>query len=211
MNQMEALQRIRALGVAGFATRDVAALLKVSPANASVILSRLARGGFVQRLARGHWTQGSPGGREVAAEQLAAPFPAYVSLQSALFRHGLIEQIPAVLYVATLGRARRVSTPLGAISFHRLPAELFGGFETTPDGAKMATAEKALFDLLYLAPTRSRLFATLPEVEFPRTFRWHEAEAWTARIAGKSRRIFVEQKLAVCRFGKKAEARRQSK
>ncbi|MDR1283451.1 MAG: hypothetical protein LBK99_21920 [Opitutaceae bacterium] len=196
---MTALKKIRGLAVPVFETRDVSALLDVSPANASVILSRLARDGFVRRLARGHWAQAGSGDNEIAAEQLAAPFPAYVSLQSALFRHGLIEQIPSVLYVVTLGRARRVDTPQGAISFHRLPVELFGGFETTDDGAKMATAEKALFDLFYLAPTRSRLFAALPEIGFPRKFRWKELSAWTARIAGKSRRAFVEQKLADCR------------
>lgn len=39
MNQIEALQRIRRLGVPGFETRDVAALLRVSPANASMVLS----------------------------------------------------------------------------------------------------------------------------------------------------------------------------
>ena len=33
MNQIEALRKIRALGVPGFETRDIAALLGVSPAN----------------------------------------------------------------------------------------------------------------------------------------------------------------------------------
>lgn len=73
-------------------------------------------------------------------------------MQSALFHRGLIEQIPAVVYAATRGKPRRVGTPLGTISFHRLPAELFFGYEIEADGSKIATAEKALFDTLYLAP-----------------------------------------------------------
>jgi len=56
-------------------------------------------------------------------------------------------------------------------------------------------AEKALFDLLYLSPTRSRLFASLPEMELPKSFRSAEVARWTKKIAGKSRRTFVERKL----------------
>jgi predicted transcriptional regulator of viral defense system len=201
MNQIEALQKIQQLGVPAFETRDISALLRVRPANASVLLGRLAGRGFVHRLARGRWSIGTPTGRELLAEHVAAPSPAYVSLQSALFRHGLIEQVPEVLYAVTLGRARRVRTPSGTVSLHRMPPVLFGGFETTSNGAKVATAEKALFDLLYLSPTRSRLFVVLPELELPKSFQWVEVAAWAKKIAGKSRRAFVEQKLAELKAG----------
>lgn len=199
MNQVEALQKIQRLGVPGFETRDVSALLRITPANASVILSRLAGRGFVRRLARGRWSIGAQANREQLVEQVAAPSPAYVSLQSALFRHGLIEQVPEVIYAVTLGRPRKIKTPAGTVSLHRMPPRLFGGFETAADGSKVATAEKALFDLLYLSPTRTRLFVHLPEIEFPKSFRWPEVARWTKRIAGKSRRTFVEQKLAALR------------
>ncbi len=71
--------------------------------------------------------------------------------------------------------------------------------KTADDGTKIATAEKALFDLLYLCPTRSRLFASLPEMEFPRPFLWAEVIRWTKKIAGKSRRAFVKRKVASLR------------
>lgn len=199
MNQTEALQKIQQLGVPSFETRDISALLRVTPANASVLLSRLAARGFVLRLARGRWCAGAQPNREQLAEQVAAPSPAYVSLQSALFRHGLIEQVPEVLYAVTLGRARRIRTPSGTVSLHRIPPVLFGGYETTDSGTKVATAEKALFDLLYLSPTRSRLFVSLPEIEFSKSFRWAEVARWTKKIAGKSRRVWVERKLASLR------------
>jgi predicted transcriptional regulator of viral defense system len=200
MNQAEALQRIQQLGVPSFETRDVSALLRVTPANASVLLSRLAGRNFVRRLARGRWSIGAQPNSEQLAEQVAAPSPTYISLQSALFRHGLVEQVPEVLYAVTLGRARRVRTPSATVSLHRMPPALFGGYELTADGTKVATAEKALFDLLYLSPTRSRLFAGLPEMELPRSFRWGEIARWTRKIAGKSRRAFVERKLAAMRL-----------
>jgi predicted transcriptional regulator of viral defense system len=201
MNQAEALQRIQRLGVPVFETRDISALLCVRPANASVLLSRLASRGFVRRLTRGRWSIGVQSNQSQLAEQVAAPSPAYLSLQSALFRHGLIEQVPEVLYAVTLGRARRVNTPIGSVSLHRMPPKLFGGYDMAGDGTKMATAEKALFDLLYLSPSRSRLFASLPEIELPRSFRWPEVARWAKKIAGKSRRAFVERRIDEIKSG----------
>jgi len=149
-------------------------------------------------LTRGRWGIGEPTAA-LLAEQVAAPSPTYVSLQSALFRHGVIEQVPGMTYAATLGRARKIRTPRGTVSVHRIPPELFGGFELADDGAKVATVEKALFDLIYLSPTRSRLFVKLPETEFPRSFKWAETNRWAKLIRGKSRRAFVEKKLAEMR------------
>jgi len=209
MNQAEALQRIQQLGVPMFETRDISALLRVTPANASVLLARLASRGLVRQLVRGRWSIAGQVNRELLAEQLAAPWPAYVSLQSALFRHGVIEQVPEVLYAVTLGRARRIQTSAGTVSLHRLPPNLIGGFETTNEGAKMATAEKALFDLLYLSPTRTRHFVYLPEMELPKSFRWAEVVRWTKRIAGKNRRTFVEKKLAELRRNKTPSSQSQ--
>jgi predicted transcriptional regulator of viral defense system len=196
MNQSEALQKIQKLGVNAFETRDISALLRVTPANASVLLSRLAERGFISRLTRGHWSMGAQRSGDQQIEQAAAPSPAYLSLQSALFRHGLIEQVPEVHYAATLGRARRILTPMGKFSLHHLPPELFGGYETANDGVKVATPEKALFDIFYLSPTRLRLFSALPEIELPRSFRWSEISRWVRKIPGKSRRAYVDGRIA---------------
>ena len=70
--------------------------------------------------------------------------------------------MPALIYAATVARPRQVKTPLGTVSFHRIPPALFTGFELTREGdAKLATPEKALFDTLYLAPSRSLLSGVL--------------------------------------------------
>jgi predicted transcriptional regulator of viral defense system len=199
MNQAEALRKIQGLGVPSLETRDVSALLGVTPANASVVLGRLAARGFVRHLARGRWAVGAVTNSDDLPEQLTSPSPAYLSLQSALFRRGLIEQIPEVVYAVTLGRARRIRTGTVTISLHKMPPELFGGFTVEANGSKVATAEKALFDLAYLSPTRIRLFAATPEIEIPRSFRWSEVHRWTNRIAGRNRRTFVERRLATLR------------
>jgi hypothetical protein len=196
MNQIEALKRLDGFAVEAFSTRDAAALLKVAAPNAHMILRRLERQGFLTHLARGRWAVARKLSRLILPEHLAAPYPTYVSLQSALFHHGLIEQVPAVIYAVTIGRTRRVATPTATVSLHHLPPDLFRGFDLTPDGAKMAMPEKALFDLLYLAPGRSRLFAHLPEIEFPRSFRWSQVRQYLPEIRSSSRRTFVEERIA---------------
>ena len=197
MNQVEAVQRLKRLGTHGFETRDAAAALDVTAANAHMILRRLAHSGLLVHVSRGRWLQSADVPPFALPELISAPYPAYISLQSALFHHGLVEQIPAVIYAVTLGRPRRVRTPLGVVSFHRLPPELFSGFEVKDaGGAKIATAEKALFDLLYLAPGRSRLFATLPELEIPRKFRWAQLTQYAALVKSPSRRTYLTEAIA---------------
>lgn len=206
MNQIEALHRLKRLGTHGFETRDAAAALDVTAANAHMILRRLARAGLLIHVSRGRWLQSTDVPLFALPELISAPYPAYISLQSALFHHGLIEQVPAVVYAVTLGRPRRVRTPLGVVSFHRVPPELFSGFEVeNAGGAKIATAEKALFDLLYLAPGRSRLFTSLPELEIPRNFRWSRLTQYTGLVKSASRRTYLMQGIARLRKSARKE------
>jgi hypothetical protein len=128
-------------------------------------------------------------------EYLTAPLPAYVSLQTALHRRGLIEQVPEVLYAVSLARTQRMETRAGSFSLHHMAPEVFGGFEETPRGAKVATAEKALFDFAYLSSGRSRLFTSLPELELPRGFRHKELGRWLAKIPSARSRTITSQKL----------------
>ena len=199
MTQLEALRRLDRFGVGAFTTRDAAALLGVTSANAHMILKRLGEKDFLVRLARGRWALARTLQRLLLPEHVAAPHPAYLSLQTALFHHGLIEQVPAVLYAVTTGRTRRVASPVATVSLHHMPATLFAGFEVTGEGARMASPEKALFDLLYLGPGRSRLFASLPEIEFPRSFRWAEVRRYADLVASPSRQSFIVKRMKALR------------
>ncbi len=200
MNQIEALQRLRALDTAVVESRDVPALLQVSISNATTILRRLAARKMIVHLSRGRWLVSDKIDHLALPELISAPYPAYVSMQSALFHHGLIEQIPSVIYAVTPARPRRVQTPLGTISFHRMPPELFLGFELAPrSDAKIASAEKALFDLLYLAPGRSRLFSVQPELAIPRRFEWARVKEYTALVKSVSRSAFIGERVRMLR------------
>ncbi len=200
MNQIEALQRLRTLVTPAFETRDAAVLLGVTSGNANTILRRLAQEGMITHLSRGRWLGSEKISRFALPELVSAPYPAYVSMQSALFQHGLIEQIPAVIYAATLARPRRVATPLGTISFHLVPPALFTGFDLDAQGvAKIATAAKALFDTLYLAPALSRVFASLPELTIPPGFKWQQLRRWATLVESRSRRAFVQARIGELR------------
>ena len=200
MNQIDALRRLRMLDAPVVETRDVAALLQVSASNATTILRRLAHEGLVLHLSRGRWLVNENIDQLALPELISAPYPAYVSLQSALFHHGIIEQIPSVIYAVTLARPRRVETPRGTISFHRMPPELFKGFELAArSDAKIATPEKALFDLLYLAPGRSRVFSKLPELAIPRHFQWQRLKEYTQLVQSAGRRSFIAERIKAIR------------
>ncbi len=200
MKQIEALQRLRKLATPAVESRDVAALLQVSASNATTILRRLAAEGMIIHLSRGRWLVNSKIDRLALPELISAPYPAYISLQSALFHHGMIEQIPSVIYAVTPARPRRLRTPLGTISYHRMPPELFKGFElSSVSDAKIATAEKAIFDLVYLAPGRSRVFSRLPELTIPRRFQWQRLKEYTELVKSSGRRAFIAERIKVIR------------
>jgi predicted transcriptional regulator of viral defense system len=200
MNQIEALQRLRTLATPVVESRDIAALLQVSASNATTILRRLARKGMIVHLSRGRWLVNEKIDRLALPELISAPYPAYISMQSALFQHGLIEQIPAVVYAVTPARPRRLQTPMGTISFHRLPPELFKGFELSPrSDAKIATPEKALFDLFYLAPGRSRVFSNQPELTIPRRFQWQRLKEYTKLVKSSARRAYIAERIRALR------------
>jgi predicted transcriptional regulator of viral defense system len=200
MTLVEAFAKIEALGQSFFETKDVAALLRVENSNANKIASRLARGGLILPIARGKWALRTRLNNLAIAEHLTSPYPAYVSLQSALYHHGLISQIPAITYAVSIARTRRYQTPVGTFSIHHVAPDFFFGFELDELGiVKIATPEKALVDVFYLGPTRPRLFVTLPEIEFQHPFSWKKAFAMAAKIKGRARRTYVERALTSIR------------
>jgi hypothetical protein len=89
----------------------------------------------------------------------------------------------------------RIQTTVGPFSVHRIAPEFFGGFEVSlKSGAKVATSEKALLDVFYLSAGRSRLFASLPELELPPGFRTDYALEWIGRIPSARLRTLVTRR-----------------
>lgn len=193
MSQGNALRRLRELGTSFFSTADIATQLRLSAGTANKVASRLAKVGLLVHLARGRWALGERVNPLALPQHLAAPYPAYISLQTALFHYGIISQIPQVIYAVTVAKTRRWSTPLGVVSLHQVAPDFFFGYESTgSDGVQIATPEKALLDFLYLSPGRSRLFSRLPELELPRSFSRKKLRAMMTKVADPRRRRLVE-------------------
>ncbi len=196
MNASLAYSRLLSLGPPVVRTSEVAAVLGSTALAASQTLRRLAAAGLVKPLRHGlFWVKQEPIDSWVALDWIAAPYPAYGSLYSALYLHGVLSQLPQTHYAVTLGRTQKVQTAAGAYSLHQMAPEVFGGFETLGSGAKLATVEKALFDLAYLADTRSRLFARPPELELPARVNRAELSRWVQRIKDPRRQTLVRLRL----------------
>jgi predicted transcriptional regulator of viral defense system len=185
MNASVALARLRRLGVPALRTSDAAAALEQSTFAASQTLRRLASAALVSQVRHGLWWVEGDLDPYRLPEHLTAPMPSYVSLQSALHVHGAIEQIPTVVYVASLARSQRITTRVATFSIHHLAPEVFGGFEETASGVKLATLEKAFFDLAYLSG----------EVDLPRRIRKSELDRWLAKIPSARSRTLTQRRL----------------
>ena len=178
-------------------TREAAQLTGLSIPAASMALRRLSTEGLATALKRGHWLVGGsalkPGVLVAAA---ADPYQAYLSGWSALRVHDRIQQIPQKHFAMTLGRPGEIEMAGAKLSFHCIAPELFGGYshDSRVDGF-VASAEKAIFDLAYLAAmNRSLVSGNLPETEMC-GLKWREVKAWVGRISGSSVRRAVERQL----------------
>ena len=191
----QALGRLRRMGKTVLTTSDAALHLGLSRSAAVRMLGRLASAGLALHLRHGLWSLDPDIDPLLVVAHLTAPLPAYVSLQTALHIHGMISQVPRVVYVASLAPTRTIETVQAHYSVHRLTASFFGGFVTTAAGIPLATPEKALLDVLYLTPARSRLFAALPEVELPPGFDRSEVRRWIGRVPAGPRRIAMQRRL----------------
>src|SRR4030042_5079078 len=159
MRLVDVHARLLRMDIPVFQTSDAAAYLGIGSAHASKLLARLAASGHLARLGGGRWGFKDRIDLFALPEYLTSPYPSYVSLQSALYHHGMISQIPSVLYAVSLARTRTYKTDMGTVSVHHVDPSMFFGYRSMPRGAgKLATPEKALIDLLYLSPARTRLF-----------------------------------------------------
>ncbi len=89
-------------------TGEAAAALRTSLSAASRALTRLEDEGQAQRIRHGLWAIGAqrPDPFSIVSD-ITRPYPSYVSFVSALHHHGIIDQVPRDIFVASLDRARR--------------------------------------------------------------------------------------------------------
>ena len=190
MRGSEALAALRRANRPFLTTQEAALVLSVSTQSATQLLGGLADRGLIGRIRHGHWSL-DPSPKPIAyASWVTVPMPSYVSIQTALYQHGMIQQMPVVIYVVSLAKTQRIESLIGTYSVHQIAPSLFGGYDEQGE-MRIATPEKAVFDFLYLSRSGSNLFAGLPEVEIPPGFRSKEVKAWVKRVPDKAVRARV--------------------
>lgn len=176
-------------------TGEAAAALRISTSAASRLLSDFATHGLARRVRHGLWVLGTePIDPRRLAEEVTRPYPAYISFGSALNFHQLIDQLPRDITVASLDRSKRVRTALVTFVVHHLPPDLFGGW-VEEEGIKLATPEKALFDLCYVSAAHGARQPRIPELELPKDFDRGEMARWVERIASPRLRTLTSRGL----------------
>lgn len=193
------VQAVQAIGRPVFTSREIAALRGSSVSAAGRALKRMAQRRLLLGAARGLWC--------VPTDPRFTPFAlvlylaggrqAYVSFFSALHLHGLIEQIPQVIYAATTGHTRIAKTPVGTYSFHRLDPRFFVGFDWYQGRQEflIADPEKALVDCLYISSRRGRRFGHFPEIDLSGRFSFRRASDWIAQIHDARIREYAARRL----------------
>ncbi len=148
----------------GVFTREQAALWVGSHgARLGALLKRAVASGEVWRIRRGlyclsdRYTRGRINPLELAQRIHG---PSYVSLETALSRHGWIPEGVQAVTSVTVGRSRIFDTAVGLFSFTRVPQRTFlagvrrvsvnGGSPSAGTAFFLATPLKALADLVYV-------------------------------------------------------------
>jgi len=176
-------------------TGEAAAALGVSVSGASRLLRRLESRNLARQVRYGLWIVGTDSiDPRALAQEITRPHPAYVSFTSALNAHGMIDQVPREISLASLDEAKRVKTALGTFVVHHLPPRLFGGWEERED-VRLALPEKALFDLAYVSAVHRGRPQRVPELDLPANFRKFELDRWLSRIESPRLRTLTSRGL----------------
>ena len=163
-------------------TGEVAAALRTSLSNASRSLRRMEAEGLARKVRQGTWIIGAePVDPRTIIDEITRPYPAYVSFTSALNAHGMIDQVPRDITVASLDAAKRVRTALGTYAVRHIPPELFGGW-AEHDGVKLASPEKAILDLAYVSTVHLGRARHVPELDLPKGFDRRKIARWLREI-----------------------------
>jgi predicted transcriptional regulator of viral defense system len=194
MKLIDVYTKLKQLNLPVIQTNDAAAYLDISVNHANKLLSRISNTNQIIRIKQGAWVFPETDLLTLPGF-LTSPFPSYVSLQTALYFHNMISQIPTIIYAVSIARTKIYKTPIATVSIHHIQPSFFFGYEEKgKDGLlKIATPEKALLDIFYLSQTKTRLFKTLPEIELPKNFKISVANRMIEKISSIRKRTLVQR------------------
>ncbi len=199
MSRKLVLTYIKKLGKPLFTTFEVSSLSGKSSSVVTQSLNHLANNGLVFKVCRGVWAEV---GNVSLSPYAVIPYlftrqRAYVSFLSALHLHGIIEQIPQIITLASTVHTRTIRTKLGVFSVHRVSPKFFKGFGWYKGEGSflIAQPEKALVDSLYLSACKKKQFGYFPELHFPKPFSFKKVREFAKSIPSSKIRLHVLKKL----------------
>jgi len=198
MGKRSVLWHIKELRRPVFTTHELCASSGKSASGVTQALNSLEREGIIFKVYRGIWAEEK---NKKLSPYGIIPFllprcRAYVSFISALHLHGIIEQIPQVITLASTAHSRTIRTKAGVFCVHQINPLFFGGFDwyKKTEGFLIAEPEKALIDSLYISTRKKKQFGHFPELHFPKSFNVKKAKAWIKKIPEHKIRISVQKK-----------------
>ena len=150
------LERLKIFPKTYFFGSDIKKFYPGKSNNLPVILNRLVKKEKIIRLMRNVYTLNlSTLDWEALACELVKP--ACISLEYALWRYGLINEIPARITLVTTGKSRLYTLPGNVLEYaHIKPVRFFG--HTIEKNILLAEKEKAFLDELYFVSLKKRSF-----------------------------------------------------
>lgn len=111
-------------------------------------IRRLVKEGVLFKIRRGFYTTSNP---DLFVLACRIKPKAYISMDSALAKNGLIGAVPSISVSAVFPGARKkiLRTPFGIIRYFSIQKKQIFGLTALPGGVRMADNEKAYLDLLY--------------------------------------------------------------
>lgn len=145
-----------------YSIRDIEKIYDGEGGNLPVLLCRFVKDGRLKRIMRGYYTFDI---MKVNFEEFACTVkkPSYISLEYALYHHGLVDQVPESITLVTAGKSGRISCEGKELEYSHIREDLYFGYEIVGN-TLIATKEKALFDMAYLTGLSKRTFRFTPEI-----------------------------------------------
>ena len=181
-----------------FTTREISDISGKSMSTVTQSLNFLSRHNVVKKLCRGIWSE--------VTHKLLSPYMliphlfksgrAYVSFLSALHLHGIIEQVPQVITLASTAHTKKIKTAAGVFVVHQIAPAFFCGFDwyKGSESFLIAEPEKALADCLYLSTRKKKQYGFFPELNFKKPFSVQRVRAWIQKIPHEKSRSAAKAK-----------------
>jgi len=147
MKGIDLLKKLRDLNKPFFTIPDLEKITHLPRNSLYVALKRWVDAGVIERVGQGIY---APLTGDISLEKIAAQLylPNYLSFESALAKHGILNLIPYTLTFATTRKTRKFTLRKREAIFRKISPKFFFGYEMK-NGIDMATPEKAFLDELY--------------------------------------------------------------